>query len=91
MCSRMRRVGCQNPKIAMPMRTRWRYQGGDALDQLQRREHQICLFAAALRLGAVIDQIGAALTQPATDGILSSTQPRWPCASASSSRCTGLR
>ena len=45
------------------MRARRWHQCGDAVDQFQRREHQVSLFATGLRLGAVVDQISTALAQ----------------------------
>ena len=45
------------------MRARWRHQGGEALDSLQRREQQIGLFAAALWFGTAVDQLRAQLAQ----------------------------
>ena len=46
------------------LQVRRRHQRGDALDQLQRAEHQVGLSATALRFGAVVDQLGSPLAQP---------------------------
>ena len=57
------RVRRQHAVIPVTVGTRRWHQGCDALYQLQRGEHQIDLFAVALRLRALVDQISALFAQ----------------------------